>query len=137
MTRGRSLRFVGGVLVLVVGAVHLQQYADFIKDIPTIGELFLLNAAGAGVLAILLATPLHRLAELGGIGYALGTVVALGISRYADGGLFDYKETTLRTPVLISVIAALAAAVALAGSLLAGRSAAASPSAASAARRAS
>ena len=39
------LRYLGALATFVVGAVHLQQYADFISDVPTIGVLFLLTAS--------------------------------------------------------------------------------------------
>jgi len=53
---GDILCGLGATLLLIVGVVHIQQYADFIKDVPTISELFLLNGLGAGVLCVLLGT---------------------------------------------------------------------------------
>ena len=47
MKAADALRYLGALATLVVGAVHLQQYADFISDVPTIGVLFLLNGLGA------------------------------------------------------------------------------------------
>ncbi len=52
----RDLRDLREFATIVVGAVHLQQYADFIADVPTIGVLFSLNGLVAGLAAILLAT---------------------------------------------------------------------------------
>ena len=102
------LRALGAALILVVGAVHLQQYVSFIHDVPTIGVLFALNALGAGALCVGLATPLRALAALGGIGLSAGALVSIAISRYATSGLFSYREPTLRTPVLIAVVAEIA-----------------------------
>lgn len=48
-----ALRYLGAIATNVLGAVHLQQYADFISDVSTVGMLFLLNALAAGVGAIL------------------------------------------------------------------------------------
>src|SRR5437763_4917040 len=48
----RSMRFLGALALLAVGAVHLQQYiaADY-RAIPTIGPLFLLMQSGRGAWA--------------------------------------------------------------------------------------
>lgn len=105
------LRYLGALATVVVGVVHLQQYADFIHDVPTIGVLFVLNGAGAGVVAILLATRRAPLGAVAGIALSAGSLVSLAISM-TDGGLFDYVEPTFRTAVTISAVAE-AAAVAL------------------------
>jgi hypothetical protein len=61
------LRYLGAVATLVVGAIHVQQYADFIADVPTISTLFLLNGLGAAVVAIMLTTRHASLGALGGV----------------------------------------------------------------------
>ena len=106
------LRHLGALATLVVGAVHLQQYADFISDVPTIGVLFLLNGAGAGVVAILLTTRHAPLGALTGIALSGGALVSIAISM-SDHGLFDYTEPTLRTAVVIAIAAEAAAIVLL------------------------
>ena len=111
MSARDALRLLGAAATLVVGVVHLQQYADFIHDVPTIGVLFLLNAAGAGAVAVVLATRRATLGALGGIALSAGAIVSIAISMSA-GGLFDYTEPTFRAPVAIAV-AAEAAAIAL------------------------
>ena len=121
---GDRLRVVGALATVVVGAVHLQQYADFIKNVPTIGVLFLLSGLGAGVVCLLLATRARVLGALAGIGVSVGALVALAISRYAEGGLFDYVEPALRAPVLISVVAELIAVASLAACVVGIRSSA-------------
>lgn len=113
------LRVGGGLATLVVGAIHLQQYADFIKDVPTIGTLFLLNSFGAGLVCLLLATRGRALAAVGGIAVAAGALISLGIARYASGGLFDYVEPTFRGPVLISIVAEVIAVLCFAAYLAA------------------
>lgn len=116
------LRRIGALLIVVVGAVHLQQYADFIKDVPTIGTLFLLNGAGAGVLVAMLAARRLRVpAALGAIGLCLGSLVAIGLS-FTDGGIFDYTEQDLRTPIVIAIVAEVAALLTLGIVLLRGDS---------------
>ena len=116
MIRGREdgLKLAAAVLLLVVGIVHIQQYASFIKDVPTIGPLFALNGFGAGALCVMLATRGRLLAALGGIGLCAGSLVSIAISRYAAAGFFSYREPTLRTPVLIAVVAELIAIAVLA-----------------------
>jgi hypothetical protein len=106
------LRYLGALATLVGGAVHLQQYADFISDVPTIGVLFGLNGLGAGVVAILLATRHAPLGALGGIVVSAGALVSLAISM-TDNGLFDYTEPALRSAVVIAIAAEAAAIVLL------------------------
>ena len=112
VVRSDALRYLGALATIVVGAVHLQQYADFIHDVPTIGVLFLLNGAGAGAVAILLATRHARLGAAGGLALSIGAIISIAIAMTADG-LFGYTEPTFRAPVAISVIAEAAAVVLL------------------------
>ncbi len=104
------VRLIAAALVAVIAGVHLQQYIDFISQVPTIGVLFLLNAAGGAAIAVALLgreSLLRRAAALGGIGLALGSLVSIVISMH--GGLFGYQEPTLRLPILIAIVAELAA----------------------------
>src|SRR4029077_5646640 len=57
-----TMRRLGAIPLLIVGAVHLQQYVgnDY-SVLPTIGPLFLLNAIGAGIVAICLLAPIERI----------------------------------------------------------------------------
>src|SRR5690348_10540714 len=91
---GEIARYLGAVSILLVGAVHAQQYYDaYFSVVPTIGTLFLLSFIGAGVVGAVLFLPVRRLgrrtgdailalAALGAIGIALGTLVSLLISEY-------------------------------------------------------
>ena len=101
---------VAAVLVAVVAAVHLQQYVDFISEVPTVGVLFVLNAAGGAGLAVALISrerPLRLLAAVGSIGQAAGSLISIAIAL--TGNFFGYSEPTLRLPILIAIIAELAA----------------------------
>ena len=111
-----TLRYLGALATLIVGAVHLQQYADFIADVPTVGVLFVLNGLGAGVLAIMLVTRRAVLGAVGAVGLSAAALVSLLISM-SDGGLFDYTEPAFRSAVVVSVAAEVAAIVLLAGYL--------------------
>lgn len=106
-----ALRLLGAALVLVVGGVHLQQYYELLRFVPTVGTMFLANAVGAVVVAGLLLTRYRVLGALAGIGLALGSIGALAASRYV--GLFGYTEPTLRDPVALSLAAEVAAALVL------------------------
>ena len=131
--RPTILRDVGAAATLAVGAVHFQQYLDFIHDVPTISVLFVLNGIGAGLVAVLLQTRVRALAALGGIGLSVGALVSLAISM-TRGGLFDYVEPTFRGAVVLSIVVEAVAVLALAGYLLARRgSRAAEPAAAASA----
>ena len=101
---------VAAVLVAVVAAVHLQQYVDFISEVPTVGVLFVLNAAGGAGLAVALISrerPLRLLAAVGSIGLAAGSLISIVIAL--TGNFFGYSEPTLRLPILIAIIAEVAA----------------------------
>lgn len=115
------MRRLGALATLAVGAVHLQQYADFMSDVPTVGELFLLNGAAAGVVVVVLATRLAPLGALGGVAVSAGALVSIAIAM-AGGGLFDYEESSFRTAVTMAVVAEAVAVVLLAGYLLRRRS---------------
>ncbi|MDQ6836160.1 MAG: hypothetical protein M3016_08230 [Actinomycetota bacterium] len=102
-------RLLAALLVIVVAGVHFQQYVDFMSEVPTVGVLFLLNAAGgAGLACALLSTePLTRLlAAVGALGLAAGSLVSIAIAL--SGSFFGYQEPTLRVPIVIAIIAEVA-----------------------------
>ena len=107
-------RYLGAVSILLVGAVHAQQYYDaYFSVVPTIGTLFLLSFIGAGVVGAVLFLPVRRLgrrtgdailalAALGAIGIALGTLVSLLISEYTP--LFGFMESGYRLAVVLTLL---------------------------------
>jgi hypothetical protein len=118
-TTGRELagevaRYLGAVSILLVGAVHAQQYYDaYFSVVPTIGTLFLLSFIGAGVFGAVLLAPARRLgrragdailalAALGSIGIALGTLAGLLISEYTP--LFGFMESGYRLAVALTLL---------------------------------
>jgi hypothetical protein len=111
------LRSLGGVAVLVVGAVHLQQYLSAGFDsVRVIGTLFLLNFVGATVIGLGLLAPaarmraLHVLLALGGIGLAGTSFVFLFVSEHMS--LFGFQEHGYRTAIVVALAAeAIAVAV--------------------------
>jgi hypothetical protein len=107
-------RYFGAVSILLVGAVHAQQYYEaYFSVVPTIGTLFLLSFIGAGVVGTALFLPVRRLgrragdlilslAALGAIGIALGTLVSLLISEYRP--LFGFMESGYRLAVELTLL---------------------------------
>jgi hypothetical protein len=107
---GSHLRLIAAALVGVIAAVHFQQYVDFISEVPTVGVLFLLNAAGgAGLVAGLLSADrvVALLSSLAAIGLALGSLVSIAIAL--SGSFAGYSEPTLRLPIVIAILAEAAA----------------------------
>jgi hypothetical protein len=111
---GEIARYLGAVSILVVGAIHAQQYYDaYFRVVPTIGTLFLLSFVGAGVVGGVLFAPVRRLGErlgdlvlplaaLGAIGIALGTLVSLLISEYTP--LFGFMESGYRLAIVLTLV---------------------------------
>src|SRR5262249_34687088 len=73
-------RYLGAVSILIVGAIHAQQYYDaYFSYVPTIGTLFLLSFIGAGIVGAVLLAPVRRLARLGELILALAPLGAIRI----------------------------------------------------------
>jgi hypothetical protein len=118
----RQLGRLAAALVAVIAAVHFQQYVDFMSQVPTVGVLFLLNAAGgAGIAAALLSRDirLRWVAATAAVGLALGSLVSIVIAL--QGSFFGYAEPTLRFPIVLAIIAE-AAVLPVLGLLLGRRS---------------
>jgi len=104
-----SLRTLGAVAVLVVGAVHLDEYL--------IGPLFALNFAGATLIGLGLLVPaarlrlLHLLLALGGIGLAVTSFAFLFISEHQP--LFGFQDYGYRMEIVVALAAEAVAVVAL------------------------
>jgi len=111
---GEAARYLGALSILVVGAIHAQQYYDdYFYVVPTIGTLFLLSFTGTGVVGVVLVAPVRRLgrragdliltlAALGGIGIALGTLVSLLVSEYTP--LFGFMESGYRLAIVLTIV---------------------------------
>jgi hypothetical protein len=111
---GEMARYFGAVSILVVGAVHAQQYyGAYFSVVPTIGTLFLLSFIGSGVVGAVLLAPVRRLgrnvgdlilvlAALGAIGIALGSLASLLWSEYMP--LFGFMESGYRLAVVLALV---------------------------------
>jgi hypothetical protein len=107
-------RFLGAVSILVVGAVHAQQYYDaYFRVVPTIGTLFLLSFIGASIAGALLLAPVRHfgrrlgdlvlsLAALGAVGIAVGTFASLLVSEYTP--LFGFMESGYRLAIVLTLV---------------------------------
>src|SRR5881275_3209830 len=111
---GETARYLGAVSILVVGAIHAQQYYDaYFSFVPTIGTLLLLSFIGSGVVGATLIAPVRRLgrrvgdlilvlAAAGGIGIAAGSLLSLLISEYRP--LFGFMESGYRLAVVLTIV---------------------------------
>lgn len=111
---GEIARYLGAVSLLMVAAIHAQQYYDaYFSAVPTIGRLFLLNIVGAGVTGLLLLAPVRLLGRrpgdailvptaLAGIGVAAGAFTALLVSEYTP--LFGFMESGYRLAIDVSLL---------------------------------
>jgi hypothetical protein len=111
---GEIARYLGAVSILVVGAVHAQQYyGAYFSVVPTIGTLFLLSFVAAGVVGVALIAPVRRLgqsigdlilvlAALGAIGIAVGSLVSLLVSEYTP--LFGFMESGYRLAIVLALL---------------------------------
>ena len=113
-----TLRTLGGIALLVVGAVHLQQYfAVHFAVVPIIGPLFALNFAGATLIGLGLLIPaarlrlLHLLLALGGIGLAGTSFVFLFVSEHQP--LFGFQDYGYRAAIVVALVAEAVAVVVL------------------------
>jgi plastocyanin len=94
-----TLAVAAGGLLWASAAVHLDLYVTGYRRIPTIGTLFLLQAAVGVALGIAVVMtfrsarprgPMAGLASLSGAAFALSNVVAYSLSRAV--GLFGFHE---------------------------------------------
>jgi hypothetical protein len=102
-------RALAAALVLIIAGVHFQQYVDFMSQVPTVGVLFLLNAAGgAGLALALLSTDRNTrtAAALGCLGLAIGSLISITIALQSN--FFGYSEPSLRLPIVLAILAEIA-----------------------------
>jgi hypothetical protein len=119
-----ALRVAGALLLLFVGLDHYYEYSvQSYSVLPTIGPLFLANFISATGVALLLLTPVERLARrtgplivraaaAGGFAIAASSFVALLISEQTK--LFGFMESNYRPEIVVALASEAAAAVVLA-----------------------
>ncbi len=115
----RNLRIVTGVLILVGGLIHLQDWFELIRNVPKIGPLFLFNVALSVVVAGLLFVRRGWFGIVAAIGLSVGTLAGFLLARYAT--LFGYSEPTWRTTAVLAAVVEIAAAAAAVVTIMAKR----------------
>jgi hypothetical protein len=122
-----AVRFVGGLALLSVGSIHLQQYIKLYSSVPVIGPLFLVNFVGAAIMGIILLAPaarfpgawgsgLRTLCAVGGIGLAASSLVLLAVSERTP--VFGFKEPGYDPAAIAASRAAEVVTVVLLGAYL-------------------
>lgn len=117
---------IGAGLLVATSAVHSNLWSESYRSIPTIGNLFVVQALAGVVIALGVVFYRRPIMAAAGIGYMAATIAGLLIS--ADYGLFGFKESlnspfvqlTLNIEVAGIVAFAAALAVAANASLAAG-----------------
>jgi hypothetical protein len=95
--RARSLRFVGALLVLASGAIHLKlQVVDDYGPLD-IRRVFALNALVSGAAALYLVLRDDIVGPLAGIAVSVGTLIAFTLSHTGDG-ILDFREVGWTRP---------------------------------------
>lgn len=94
MPLGRSTtlvpRLAAAGLILIGGVIHLGLWAKGYRQIPTIGPLFLANAAVSALIATALVFTANPRVAMAGVAVSIGSLGALTLSRTV--GLFGFTE---------------------------------------------
>jgi hypothetical protein len=110
-----GLRVLGALLLVAAGAIHLYLWSTGYDTIDWIGPLFLLNAIGAGVLALaVLATPRRLLFWPAAAGALLQIGTLGGLILSSTVGLFGFVESSAASYYWDSVVVESAGFVVLA-----------------------
>jgi hypothetical protein len=119
--------FVAGALLVLWSAYihfHLWNETDGYRHIATIGPLFLAQAIGGLVLAILIVAVRRVWVAIAGAGYGISTVVGFLLTVGLTKGLFNFKESwsapfadqAFGIEIALTVVLLIAGALCLAGS---------------------
>ncbi len=123
-------RGLGAVAVLLIGAVHLDQYFGPYEAIPTIGTLFVVNFVAATMIGLALLAPMEHVAgRFAGATVALVTVSGIGLAAVSyllllvseRTPLFGFQEPGYDPSAIALTRGAEVAAVLLLGASLVGR----------------
>jgi hypothetical protein len=106
---GGSLRGLVAGGVLVSAAVHLELWAEGMRDVAVVGPAFLLNAVGGLVVALAVLFWEHWLPLAAAVAFGLATLGAFVLS--ATAGLFGVHETWTGVPQLLCAVAEVVAVV--------------------------
>lgn len=109
-------RWTAALAVLASAVVHLVLWVQGYSDISVVGPLFLLNAVGGAVLAVLLVAWRHWLPLVGGIGFGAMTLVAFVLSTTV--GFYGVSGSFAGTNEMIAAAAEVVAVVASTAAIL-------------------
>ena len=119
---GLGLRVLAAILILVGGAVHLQQWLTIFRD-QSIGPTFVVNAVASLLVAVaLVATdePVAvRWSSIAGLALSVASLAALVASRTV--GLPGFEATGFETPEIEAIVVEALAVVVLVMALVLGR----------------
>ncbi len=90
-TWSTACRVVGAAAVAAAGAIHFQLWATGYNVVSVIGPLFLLDAIGSWLLALLLVGLRFRVLVALGIAVELGAITGLAVA--STTGLFGFRES--------------------------------------------
>ena len=90
----RVLRVVAAASLVASGIIHLKLWQDGYRDFPdaNLGRSFLLNALGSFAVAVAVVVWRHWLPLVAGLVIVDATMVAFGLSRATDDGVFGFTE---------------------------------------------
>ena len=114
-------RLLGAAGVAAAGAIHFQLWDSSYNVISVIGPLFLLDALGSWVLAVLLVGLRFRVLAALGIAVELGAIGGLAVA--STTGLFGFRESGFGVggQILAAYATESLAVLLLAASLVLGR----------------
>ncbi|HEY3501869.1 MAG TPA: hypothetical protein VGN37_03645 [Actinocatenispora sp.] len=104
------LRGLTAAGVLLSADIHLELWVTGFRDISVIGPLFLLNAIGGLVIAVVMLAWRHWLPAFAAAGFGAATLVAFLLSM-TGGGLLGVHETLAGTPQRLAFAAEIVALV--------------------------
>jgi hypothetical protein len=111
-TVARSLRYAAAALVVLNGAVHLYLYVREYHRVDIIGPLFLLNAAAAVLIAVVLVAKPQGVFAVAALVFSVLTLGAFVLSRTT--GLFGFSESDFDSKALLGTVAEAGAVAVLA-----------------------
>jgi len=114
-------RILGAIGVAVAGGIHFQLWTGAYGSLSVIGPLFLLDAVGSWVVALVLLGSRWPIVAAAGVAIELGAIAGLAISSTV--GLFGFRETGVGTggQILAAYTIEGLAAVLLGTSVILGR----------------
>lgn len=113
----RTTRIAAAAFLVLGGLVHLQLWRTGYEEIPYIGNLFIANVVVSAGLALVVVFRNNRVVTIGGIPFALGSLIALVMSRTV--GILGFTEREWTDQAIRATSAEIGAIVAFAALLVA------------------